>query len=232
MHLLASPALLLLAELVALYVLGSFALGRLGALAYGNMLQKLAFYLLVLPGVILHETAHYLVCKLTGTRVSDFAPFSPARTPDGRLQLGYVRHASRGILLDALIGMAPLLLNPLGVWLVTVLLTPLSPAELSVLAPGRAVAELQKVFSEPLQGVLWIYLAGSFALGAIPSREDLVGVPAALLLTGAVALLAGMISPVPLLEVARFTVERAVTLLFLPTLLAAVLAAITALGRG
>src|SRR3712207_8629021 len=46
---------------------------------------------LVFPGVVLHEGAHYLACLLTRTRVARFAPFSPGRTGDGRLVLGYVR---------------------------------------------------------------------------------------------------------------------------------------------
>jgi hypothetical protein len=87
----------------------------------------MAIYILVFPGVVLHEGAHYLACLLTGTRVSRFAPFSPGRRSNGgRLMLGYVRHERRAFPIGAIIGLAPILLNPLGLLFVTALLTPLT----------------------------------------------------------------------------------------------------------
>src|ERR671916_982 len=88
--------LLFAIELTILYAAGYYAMGHLmrisGFGGGGSVLERMAFYLLVFPGVVLHEGAHYLACLLTGTRVSRFAPFSPGRTSDGRLVLGYVRH--------------------------------------------------------------------------------------------------------------------------------------------
>src|SRR5215217_1129885 len=87
--------------------------------------------LLVLPGVVLHEGTHYLACLVTRTKVSRFAPFSPGRSNDGRLVLGYVRHERRAFPIEALIGLAPILLNPLGLLSVTALLTPLTFQEVA-----------------------------------------------------------------------------------------------------
>ena len=86
--LLGAPLLLAL-ELIMLYAAGSYAMGRLvGFAGSGGIVGRSAFYLLVSPGVVLHEGAHYLACLITGTKVFRFAPFSPQRSADGRLVLG------------------------------------------------------------------------------------------------------------------------------------------------
>ncbi len=117
--------LLFAVELAILYAAGTYAMGRLIGLSGfgggGSALGRVAFYVLVFAGVVLHEGAHYLACVLTGTKVTRFAPFSPGRSNDGRLLLGYVRHERRVFPVGAMIGLAPILLNPLGLLLVTAL---------------------------------------------------------------------------------------------------------------
>ena len=184
-------------ELVALYAAGSYAMGRLVGLAQfgGGTLGRAVFYLLIFPGVVLHEGAHYLACLLTGTKVLRFAPFSPRRSADGRLVLGYVRHERRPAPIQAVIGLAPILLNPFGLLLVTALLTPLTLGE--VVNPGFGLVEediLASGFltSDPLLVTIWAYLSLSFAVGSVPSREDLASVPAVLLLVCAGVILLGL----------------------------------------
>jgi hypothetical protein len=91
--------LVLVLELAVLYAAGSYAMSRLIGLSGfrrgGVALNRTAYYLLVFPGVVLHEGAHYLACLLTGARVVRFAPFSPQRSAGGQLVLGYVRHERR-----------------------------------------------------------------------------------------------------------------------------------------
>ena len=48
----------------------------------------MAYYYIVAPGVICHETGHALGCILTGTKIVKFVPFHPTR--DGTL--GYISH--------------------------------------------------------------------------------------------------------------------------------------------
>ena len=186
--------LLFALELTILYVAGSYAMGRLmGILGGGvSVLGRMAFYLLVFPGVVLHEGAHYLACLLTGTAVSRFAPFSPRRSNDGRLVLGYVRHERRAFPIGAIIGLAPILLNPLGLLFVTALLTPLTFDE--VANPSVRVV-VEGIFTSgfltrtPLLAAVWAYLSLSFALGSVPSREDLSSLPVMLLVFGGGSLL-------------------------------------------
>ena len=185
-------------ELVVLYAAGSYAMGRLVGLSQfrgGATLGRAVFYLLVFPGVILDEGAHYLACLLTGTKVFRFAPFSPRRSAYGRLVLGYVRHERRSVPIQAIIGLAPILLNPFGLLLVTALLTPLTFAE--VVNPRFGIVEkhiLSSGFltSDPLLAAIWAYLSLSFAVGSVPSREDLASVPAVLLLLCAGVVLIGL----------------------------------------
>ena len=179
-------------ELVVLYTAGSYVMGRLigisGFGSGGSALGRMAFYLLVFPGVVLHEGAHYLACVLTGTKVTRFAPFSPGRrSNDGRLVLGYVRHERRVFPIGAITGLAPILLNPLGLLLVTALLTPLTFQEVAKPSAGVVV---EGIFASgfltdtPLLAAIWAYLSLSFALGSVPSREDLSSLPLLLVVLG------------------------------------------------
>jgi hypothetical protein len=141
----------------------------------------------VFPGVVLHEGAHYLACVLTGTKVTRFAPFSPGRSNDGRLLLGYVRHERRVFPVGAIIGLAPILLNPLGLLLVTALLTPLTLHEVAkpsaeVVVEGLFVSGF--LTDSPLLATIWAYLSLSFALGSVPSRKDLSSLPLLLVVFG------------------------------------------------
>ena len=189
------PPLVLALELVVLYAAGSYAMGRLmGLAASGTVLGRQVFFLLVFPGVVLHEGAHYLACLTTGTKVVRFAPFSPQRSADGRLVLGYVRHERRAFPIRAIIGLAPVLLNPLGILFATGLLTPLTFRQATDPSVGIVVREIFAggfPTEAPLQTVAWAYLSLSFALGSVPSREDLSGLPLLLLVLGGGILLAG-----------------------------------------
>jgi len=193
-------SLLFAIEVTILYAAGSSLMGRLmrisGFAGSGHVLGRMAFYLLVFPGVILHESAHYLACLLTRTRVARFAPFSPGRSDDGRLVLGYVRHERRAFPIGAIIGLAPIILNPMGILAVTAFLTPLTFQDavnpsVGVLANGIFASGF--VSDTPVLATIWAYLSLSFALGSVPSREDLASLPMLLLVFGGGILLVGLL---------------------------------------
>jgi hypothetical protein len=232
------PGLIFALELVVLYGCGSYAMSRMAAWGFRTGVGKVIFYLLVFPGVALHESAHYLACLLTGTRVGRFVPFSPKSSPDGRLRLGYVRHEGRSAPLRAPIGLAPIVLNPIGVLAVTVLLTPLTLTE--VIDPRPEVFEERILWSgflvnSPGVAVVWAYLALSFALGSVPSREDLSSLPAALLFfaLGVLALgfFRGSSEDALLLALTELSV-RAAEIYALPVLVAATAALLLGLWGG
>jgi hypothetical protein len=192
--------LLFALELTILYAAGYYAMSHLlrisGFGGSGSVLGRMVFYLLVFPGVVLHEGAHYLACVLTGTRVSRFAPFSPGRLNDGRLVLGYVRHERRRFPIGAIIGLAPIILNPSGLLVVTALVTPLTFREVanpSVRVTVETLLESGFLTDAPLLAAIWAYLSLSFALGSVPSREDLSSLPVLLLIFGGGILLVGLL---------------------------------------
>src|SRR5215213_7535197 len=158
--------LLFAIELTILYAAGSYVMGRLmrisGFGGGGSFLGRMAFYLLVFPGVILHEGAHYLACLLTGTKVFSFAPFSPGRSNDGRLMLGYVRHERRAFPIGAIIGLAPILLNPLGVLFTSAFFTPLTLQEVAtpfVEVVVKGIFPSGFLPDTPLWAAIWLYLS-------------------------------------------------------------------------
>lgn len=65
------------------------------------------FSLMFLPGVLLHESSHFLMAHLVGVRTGRFS-IIPKKLEGGRIQLGYVETASSDFFRDALIGVAPL----------------------------------------------------------------------------------------------------------------------------
>ena len=235
-------SLLFAVELAILYAAGSYAMGRLVRISGfgdgGGVLGRMAFYLLVFPGVVLHEGAHFLACLITGTKVSRFAPFSPGGSNDGRLVLGYVRHERRPFPIGAIIGLAPILLNPLGLLLVTALLTPLTIQEVANPSVGivvRGILSSGFVSEAPVLAGIWAYLSLSFALGSVPSREDLSSLPMLLVLFGGGILLLGLprVGSQEVLSSAIYDLSAlAVGLYALPAMVAAAAALMVGLAEG
>jgi hypothetical protein len=146
--------------------------------------------------VVLHEGSHFLACLLTRTKVSRFAPFSPGRSNDGRFVLGYVRHERRAFPVGAIIGLPPILLNPLVLLFITALLTPLTLQEVahpSIEVTGKEIFASGFLSDTTLLATIWLYLSLGFALGSLPSREDLSSLPILLLIFGCGILLIGIL---------------------------------------
>lgn len=234
----------LLAELLALYLLGSYAMGRLGTLGWsGGPLCRMGFYLVVAPGVILHESAHYLACRLTFTPVQRFVPFSPKLDAgSGRVVLGYVAHRRTNLISGAVIGLAPMAVNPLVLLLLTAGVTPADPLAIlpavagGAAGPGEALLALGGELSafaraQPAPFGLWAYLAVSLALGSCPSREDLAAVPAAAGLVLAGALGYAAVSGASLPQAFTGIPALAVSLYLFPVLVAAAAALAAGLLR-
>jgi hypothetical protein len=152
------------------------------------------FSLLFLPGVLLHETSHYLMARLLGVRTGRFS-LMPQLLPTGKLQLGFVETQQSDFLRDALIGLAPLLTGGL---LITFLgldrlgLGPLGAAFGAVDWP-EFWRLLRALPSQP-DFWLWFYLAFAISTTMLPSDSDRrAWLPVGLVLLGliGVSLLAG-----------------------------------------
>lgn len=130
------------------------------------------FSLLFFPGVLLHETSHYLMARLVGVRTGGFS-LIPSLTQNGKLRLGYVETAATDVLRDALIGAAPLITGGAAVAYLGINQLGLMPL-IASLTQGNWAA-LQKGFVDlPAQADfwLWFYLAFAISSTMLPSASD------------------------------------------------------------
>jgi hypothetical protein len=152
------------------------------------------FSLLFFPGVLLHETSHYLMARLLGVRTGGFS-LIPALMPDGKLRLGYVETTATDVFRDSLIGTAPLITG--GVMVAYLGLGPLGLVPLSTfITAGDWPGFWRGFLALPQQTDfwLWFYLAFTVSSTMLPSASDRrAWLPVALLFMGlaAFALLVG-----------------------------------------
>jgi hypothetical protein len=138
------------------------------------------FYLLILPGTVVHELSHYLACIVTFVRVRQLRLFSPQS--DGTL--GWVAYDKPDPFRRSLIALAPFIGGSVGIFLIVhaafpaAQLAPLAPA------PGDVTQSLSAAMSSIIvtlrsadlgQVVTWIvlYLLFSLSFGVAPSNDDL-----------------------------------------------------------
>jgi hypothetical protein len=124
------------------------------------------YALFTLPGVLLHEIAHFLIAALLGLRTGSIE-LLPTLHTDGSLELGSVQVQATDFLRQLLVGIAPLLFSfPMIVWLSSFV-----------------------SFDLNLSSLVILYLLFTFALHMFPSKRDLVSLPVvmALLLVGILA---------------------------------------------
>lgn len=75
------------------------------------------FYLLMFPGILLHELSHYLTAQLLGMKVGKFA-LGPRKRRNA-IELGSVTVSSGGAVRDSLVGLAPFLFGTAALLLVS-----------------------------------------------------------------------------------------------------------------
>ncbi len=130
------------------------------------------FAILFFPGVLLHESSHYLAAKLLRVRTGRFS-IIPRPLPDGRLQMGYVETASSDWLRDTLIGAAPLVAGGLFVAYAGLARLGLSELWQAYAAGGMdaALALLPQITARPDFWV-WFYLTLVVSSTMLPSASD------------------------------------------------------------
>lgn len=152
------------------------------------------FSIIFLPGVLLHESSHYLVALILGVQTARFS-LIPQMLPNGRLQLGYVETVRSDMVRDSLIGAAPLIAGGSLVAFLAVSRLDLLPLW-DVLRNGQfglvwlGLTLLPNTADFPL----WFYLLFTISSTMLPSPSDRhawlpLGVAIAVLL--ALAVLAG-----------------------------------------
>jgi hypothetical protein len=130
------------------------------------------FSLLFFPGVLLHETSHYLMARILNVRTGRFS-IIPRPLPDGHLQLGYVETAKVDFLRDSLIGFAPLLVG--GGFVIFAGLAHLGLDILWLAWKDGSTASLLQGIRQSYQMEdfwLWFYLAFTVSSTMFPSSAD------------------------------------------------------------
>lgn len=94
-----------------------------------SVVAVMLYYLLMFPGILLHELSHYLAALLLGLRVSKFA-LGPRRRRNA-IELGSVTVLSGGAVRDSLVGLAPFVVG-------SAVLLLISYQVFDVMALGRA----------------------------------------------------------------------------------------------
>lgn len=112
-----------------------------------------------LPGIVIHELGHYLLCRLVGAKVREVVFFEPAG-PSGYVVHAVPRHLRQHLVIVA----GPLLLNSTLSFLLF---------RAAAVTASDAAAELtQGMPLRALQVVVAALLGASIALQAIPSPAD------------------------------------------------------------
>ena len=131
----------------------------------------LAIFLIFLPGVLIHESAHWTMARLLGLKTGKFRVW-PKR--QGKyIGLGSVSVESRDPIRDSLVGVAPLLV---GIVLVTIIGNIIFDAQLlsQFLSQGdwrTATTTFRQELDRP-SGLLWAYLLFTIANAMMPSASD------------------------------------------------------------
>jgi hypothetical protein len=135
-------------------------------------ISTVLFSLLFLPGVLLHETSHFVMAHLLGVRTGRFS-IIPKKLAGGRLQLGYVETASTDLFRDAMIGIAPLVtggifvafagVSRLGLNTIWVNLT---QGQINIISPA-----VKSILARP-DFWLWLYLTFTVSSTMMPSASD------------------------------------------------------------
>jgi len=129
------------------------------------------FFLIFLPGTLVHELSHWLAAKLLGVRTGRIVIWPQAKR-DGTLWLGAIQIGRADPLRSSLIGLAPLISGSLLVALIG--------AHLQLDALGAAVASgrWDPVWEALVRSIslpdfwLWLYLLFATANRMLPSPAD------------------------------------------------------------
>jgi hypothetical protein len=156
------------------------------------------YYLLLLPGIALHEVSHALMARLLGLRVGRLS-LGP-KTKGQYVQMGAVTVSRGGALRDSLVGLAPWLAGTAILLFVSYRVFDVGALGQAWLLDGwRGVLQLLPGFWHVPDFALWAYLIFAVSNAMMPSSADreawlMVGLYLALALLG-VGLLGVLLQP-------------------------------------
>jgi hypothetical protein len=156
------------------------------------------YFVIVLPGVVIHELSHWLVAKILGVRVS-LPKIGPVRKGRSRrVSLGSVRVSSVDPVRASLIGVAPLLggsavILLIGNWVLGV-------GELTTAMSGQGLEGILDGLARVMQVAdfwLWLYLIFAISNAMLPSESDMTTIRPVLIFLGIAAAVVLIVTGIP-----------------------------------
>jgi hypothetical protein len=196
------PLLALVAMLLSLLLVQRWITRLLQQLSYRWVgdpdVALIIYFVIVLPGVLVHELGHLLAALLLGVRVRKFS-IGPARQGRSRrVSLGSVQVASVDPVRNSLVGVAPLLGGSAIILLIGNMV--LDVGQLANVLSGQGMdgilAWLAQIVHVP-DFWLWLYLIFAVSNAMLPSESDMDTVRPVLLFLGIAALIVLVVGGVP-----------------------------------
>ena len=187
-----TPLIALVATLLALFWLKRRITNNLQELSMRLVddpdVALIIYFVVVLPGVVIHELSHWLMAKLLGVRVSrpSLGPVRKGRSR--RVSLGSVRVSKVDPVRASLIGVAPLLGGSAVILIIGNLV--LGVGEFADAVAGQGLKGVLGALAQMAQVGdfwLWLYLIFAVSNAMLPSESDMAAVRPVLIFLGIVA---------------------------------------------
>lgn len=153
-------------------------------------------YLVLLPGIVLHELSHLLAAKLVGVETRGFS-LRPTATRGGNVRLGSVIVRESDPLRASWIGLAPLLTGSAAVLFLA--RRQFGIVQLPAIRPEALLSNLLSYLQAP-DAWLWLYLIFAISNAMLPSESDRqpwASLVLFLTLTTGVVYAAGLVPQIP-----------------------------------
>ncbi|NIM94369.1 MAG: hypothetical protein GTO18_11765 [Anaerolineales bacterium] len=153
------------------------------------------FAILFFPGIVLHETSHWITAKILRVKTYGFS-LKPERMEPGRVRLGYVATGKSDFIRSGLVGLAPLVI---GIILVTWIDT--HRLNLEVMLDSFFEGDWQAVITGIRDYVyspdvaLWTYLLIAISNMMLPSPTDYITVLPLICALGLIVVVIVLINP-------------------------------------
>ena len=171
-----TPLIWLAATLVPLFLMKRWInrhIQGLGLLLIGdNETAMLLYFVLLLPGIIIHELSHWLAAKLLGVRTGKITLW-PSKRRGNQMRMGSVKVGRTDPFRGSLIGLAPLISGSFAILIIGQLILGLGDlGEVLVMGDWGQIWESLLVHLQAPDFWLWLYLIFAVSNAMLPSETD------------------------------------------------------------
>jgi hypothetical protein len=156
------------------------------------------YFVVVLPGVVVHELSHWLMAKILRVRVGKLSIGPKRKGRSRRVTLGSVQVGAVDPLRASLIGLAPLLGGTAIILAVGILVLDVGNLAQTMVDSGLAgiMAALEQAVHVP-DFWLWLYVIFAISNAMLPSESDMAAVRPVLIFLGIAAAILLLVGGVP-----------------------------------